>query len=211
MLPIFLLIVFQAAASNLLEARGSPPRKEPCRKWPLPAGVQKAPLCSGIHPEAPVIPGKGSSESRQHTEPPRLLLGACVYFRSLCGSSSLRVSLMSGQTGMGILELVFSCSGCTIKSQCDMETIYCPTCPVCQERQARRRERSESRSKQTGQECFVFLSSFGPDEAAPSRSCMRMKRSCTQIRTGPSLCLAESGWKLPLWILQSLPRCRQWQ
>lgn len=159
MLPIFLLIVFQAAASNLLEARGSPPRKEPCRKWPPPAGVQKAPLRTGIHPEAPVIPGKGSSESRQHTEPPRLLLGACVYFRSLCGSSSLRVSLMSGQTGMGILELVFSCSGCTIKSQCDMETIYCPTCPVCQERQARRRGASHAPNRLARSASSSFLPS----------------------------------------------------
>lgn len=55
------------------------------------------------------------------------------------------------------------------------------------------------------------LPSFGPDEAAPSQKLCEDKKSCAQLRTGPSRCLAESGWKLPLWILQSLPRCRRWQ
>lgn len=41
------------------------------------------------------------------------------------------------------------------------------------------------------------LPSFGPDEAAPSQKLCEDKKSCAQLRTGPSRCLAESGWKLP--------------
>lgn len=37
--------------------------------------------------------------------------------------------------------------------------------------------------------------SFGPDEAAPFQQLCEDKKSCAQVRIGPSLCLAESGWK----------------
>lgn len=63
---------------------------------------------------------------------------------------------------------------------------------------------------EAARECFVFLPLAQMRQLLPT-SCVRIKKSCTQIRTGPSLCQAESGWKLPLWILRSLPRCRQWQ
>lgn len=35
---------------------------------------------------------------------------------------------------------------------------------------------------------------FGPGEAAPSGKLYEEKKGCARIRTGPSLCLAESGW-----------------
>lgn len=37
--------------------------------------------------------------------------------------------------------------------------------------------------------------SFGPGEAAPFQKLYEEKEECTQLRTGPSLCLVESGWK----------------
>lgn len=43
--------------------------------------------------------------------------------------------------------------------------------------------------------------SFGPDEAAPFQKLYEDKKSCAQVRIGPSRCLTESGWKLTLWIL----------
>lgn len=45
-------------------------------------------------------------------------------------------------------------------------------------------------------ECFVFLPLAQVRQLVP-RSCVRIKKSRAQIRTGPSLCLAEPGWKLP--------------
>ena len=37
--------------------------------------------------------------------------------------------------------------------------------------------------------------SFGPGEAAPFQKLYEEEEGCAQIRTGPSLCLVESGWK----------------
>lgn len=39
-----------------------------------------------------------------------------------------------------------------------------------------------------------------PDEAAPSQKSEEETGLCAQVRTGPSLCLTESGWKQALWI-----------
>lgn len=38
--------------------------------------------------------------------------------------------------------------------------------------------------------------SFGPHEAAPFQKSYEDKKSCAQVRIGPSQCLTESGWKL---------------
>lgn len=44
-----------------------------------------------------------------------------------------------------------------------------------------------------------YSPSFSPDEAAPfQKSCQ--EESHVQIRIGPSLRLAESGWRSTLWI-----------
>lgn len=39
-----------------------------------------------------------------------------------------------------------------------------------------------------------------PDEAAPSQKSEEETGLGAQVRTGPSLCLTESGWKQALWI-----------
>lgn len=42
--------------------------------------------------------------------------------------------------------------------------------------------------------------SFGPGDVASFQKLYEEKRDYTQIRTGPSLYLVESGWKSTLWI-----------
>lgn len=103
---------------------------------------------------------------------------------------------------MGILELFFSCvlaAHLSPRKQCDMVPIYCLICSVCQGSQARRT--GESHAPNRGWPGVLRPPSFGPGEAAPFQKLCEDKKSCAQVRTAPSLCLAEPGWKSPLWIL----------
>lgn len=95
-----------------------------------PTGVQKAVLLDSDH-GTPVTTEKGPAEARKHAQP-LLLLWGLVFNTGHCdGSSSLSVSHVKRQTGMGMLELSSSRvvgAHSNPSEQCDIAPIYCLTC-----------------------------------------------------------------------------------
>lgn len=122
------------------------------------------------------------------------------------------VSCQEGREGRdpGDLLLYVLDASLNPRRQCDMVPIYSLTCPVCQESQLRRKGESCSKQRLV-RECFGLLPLAQMRQLLSRSYLYEGNKSCTQVRIGPSLCLAEFGLKMTLWISQSLPRCQQWQ